>query len=105
MDNDKRCDFALFERDVGAELLGWVRVSQENGEELWSALANIIWKHKSGVVATYSFRSAGSFVASLRNADENYMTFYCASPDGRVSDKIKEAMEARGWTPHEYPPH
>jgi len=44
----------------------------------------------------YSFRSAGSLIASIL-CDGSYTDWYCSGPDGVVCDEIAGAMASRGW--------
>jgi hypothetical protein len=66
-------------------------------EDMWSALANIKWFHgddkkDSGL----TFREAGSVVAGI-SGHGDYLTYYCSSPDGQVTDKIAQGMAKHGW--------
>jgi hypothetical protein len=64
-------------------------------------LANVDWVHNDDPEQNdhgYSFRAAGSFIASIL-IDSDYMEWYCASPDGTVSDRIAGDMARLGWTP------
>lgn len=54
------------------------------------------WKHEH---YSSSWRSSGGFVADLRDQGENYLDFYCAGNEGRVTDEIREAMLNIGLRP------
>lgn len=86
-----------FERDVNEAIGDRVRASDEDARALWSALANVDWKHESGDEAGYSFRAAGDLIAALRKSGD-YMDWYCCGEYAQVAEWISEAMAARGWT-------
>jgi len=76
-----------------------VRENEDFGTELWSALANVSWYHKSDSDNTecgYSFRAAGSLIASML-CHGDYVDWYCSGPDGVVSEHIAEKLGERGW--------
>lgn len=84
--------------------------------DTWPILAEKYW--------TASWRAAGRIVAELRNADEDYMDYYCSgmrgglSFDGKdddeyfertgfvsesdVTDEIREDLNKLGWFPVPY---
>ena len=91
-----------FDNDLRELYTAVIQQNQDFGHELWSALANVDWIHdddpdKKG--CGYSFRAAGSFIASIL-PDSNYMEWYCASPDKVVSNRIAEDLANKGWKPH-----
>jgi len=76
-----------------------VREDEDFGVELWSALANVGWYHESDPNNNdcgYSFRSAGSLIASMLRYS-SYTDWYCCGPDGVVSEYIAEKLAERGW--------
>ena len=76
-----------------------LRENEDFGKELWPALANVDWIHKSDPDNTgcgHSFRSGGSLIASML-CHGDYMDWYCSAPDGVVSDYIANAMTSKGW--------
>lgn len=82
------------ERALGAK----IRENKGLGADMWSAVANQDWKHCNGDTASYSFRCAGDFIASIRG-EGHYMEWYCSGPDATVSEEISDAMAKEGWTP------
>jgi len=88
-----------FETAVERALGGAIRADESLAVEMWSAMANVAWKHPSENFARgYSFRAAGDLVVAIRRDGSHYMTWYCAGPDGVVSDRVASAMAAEGWT-------
>lgn len=87
-----------FERSVEKMLGKDIRDNDQDATDMWSALANVDWYHpKKHYEVSYSFRSAGSFVADIRDKGECYMDWYCSGPYGQVSDKIEHALRKEGW--------
>lgn len=93
-DEYKDDDFA---HAVNRSLGDRIRASDDTAVAMWSALANVDWRHANGDTASYSFRSAGDLIASIRGSGW-YMDWYCSGPYATVSDEIAEAMAAEGWT-------
>lgn len=87
-----------FELDVEACLGDWIRESDKNAIEFWSALANVDWYNLSTKEeAGYSFRSAGGLIADIRKDGSDYMTWYCSGPYASVSYHIERTMKKAGW--------
>lgn len=80
--------------------------------EAWSVLKDEYW--------TCSWRAAGSLVADLRQANEDYLDFYCSGAseieydtvelasrrfvsEGTVTDEVREDLKKLGWQPSEWP--
>lgn len=74
-----------------------IRASNDAASEMWSALANVDWRHTDGDEAGYSFRAAGDLVAAVRGSGE-YMDWYCSGPYAVVADWIEEGLSSEGWT-------
>jgi hypothetical protein len=90
-----------FEMACERQLGDAIRADKELGEHLWSALANMDWRHDDGHTASYSFRAAGDLVAAIYGQGSDYMTFYCSGPYAVVSDRIAAALAEEGWHPSE----
>src|SRR5258708_22890357 len=82
-----------FEATVNRVLGDKIRASSETAAAIWSALANIIWKHENGDTAQYTFRAAGDLVAAIRG-EGDYMKWYCSGPYATVSVEISNALTA-----------
>lgn len=85
---------AALERALGAQMC----VDETLCREVWSAMANVVWKNRDGAEASFTWRAAGGIIADILE-DGDYMDWYCGSEDGVVSDRVRAAMTAEGWTP------
>lgn len=102
-----------------------VRNSRVYAQNLYAALCNMRWQ-KIDILPilkdefwSCSWRSAGGIVAELRNADEDYIDWYCSGIRGNTSydDEVPEGYVAEGivtkeiwydlgllgWRPSEWP--
>ena len=86
-----------FETTVDRVLGDKIKADEQMARDMWSALANIEWKHENGDTAGYTFRAAGDLVAAIRGSGD-YLDWYCSGPDGHVTDSIAQALRAQGWT-------
>jgi hypothetical protein len=93
---------ADFEKDFEDLFKKVSRESAELRQLLWSALANVVWIHEDGTYASYSFRSAGGWIAEMSGAGD-YLSYYCNSPYAVVTPNIAAALESRGWKPFNWP--
>ena len=84
---------------LDTNISGWTCPDDVNSicADLWSALANVVWKHINGDTASYSFRAAGDLIAAIRGQG-NYMDWYFSEPYATVSDEIARALASEGWT-------
>ena len=92
--------YQKFEDDFRELFVISLRENEAFGKELWSALANVAWRNKNdpnNTECAYSFRAAGSLVASMLY-NSHYMDWYCTSPDAVVSEYISNAMTSKGWS-------
>ncbi|PIW26880.1 MAG: hypothetical protein COW30_12940 [Rhodospirillales bacterium CG15_BIG_FIL_POST_REV_8_21_14_020_66_15] len=86
-----------FEMAVVRAMGDRIRANDEAAAAMWSALANVDWRHpETGDNASYTFRAAGDMIAAIRGQG-TYMDWYCCGPSGTVSDEIAAAMALEGW--------
>jgi hypothetical protein len=82
-------------------------LAQKSGfaEEIYKALCNTVWTHRSGGLPWgCAWRCAGDIAAALRGyPDEDYMTFYRSGGEGRVTDETRTEFGRLGWS--EYHEH
>jgi hypothetical protein len=72
-------------------------------QEVWPILKEEWW--------TVSWRYAGEFVASLRDAEEDYLDWYCSGgiennsyvQEGTVTEEIEADFARIGWRHSEWP--
>jgi len=88
---------AAFEAAVHRALGERIKADEQMARDMWSALANVDWKHKDGEAPGFSFRTAGGFIAEIRGSGD-YMDWYCSGQAGTVTQEIEKAMLAEGWT-------
>lgn len=84
----------LYESSVIKE---WVK-DYHGAMGLYSALCNVVWQHKSGVIWDCTWRAAATIVADIRNKDEDYLEFYSRGWEGIVKPNVRELLANLGWT-------
>jgi hypothetical protein len=93
LDPDDAFEMAV-ERALGAR----IRADEATARAMWSALANVEWRHVDGDEASYSFRAAGDMIAAIRGGGD-YMDWYCCGPYATIRADIADVMRAQGWAP------
>ena len=86
----------LFARALYHALGKAMKTDEALCHEVWSALANVDWKHENGDRAGYSFRAAGDLIAAIIGRGD-YLDWYCNSPSPQVSVRVGNAMADEGW--------
>ena len=65
--------------------------------KVYANLCNLVWyDYINDEVISKSWRSAGGFVADIRNIGEDYMDFYCSGNEGQVDKEIEELFNTNG---------
>lgn len=93
-----------FETDLEKTFGEKMKSDDEFCSQVWSALANKIWKHDAferDEEYSCTSRYAGGLIADIIGRG-SYMDWYCSGPYATVSDEIESAMKAIGWTHHDY---
>ncbi len=90
-----------FEEDLQTVFGEKMKVSETLCSEVWSALANIVWKNTDGGEFSVSFRSAGGLIANIIQ-EGSYMDWYCSGEYAVVSEEVSAGMLTLGWTAHQY---
>ena len=88
----------LFAQALNKVLGNDMREEESVCEDVWSALANVDWKHYNGDTAGYSFRAAGDLIAAIIGKGD-YMDWYCRSEAEIVKPYIYELLKEEGWEP------
>jgi hypothetical protein len=86
----------LFKQAVERALGEQMRADDSLCREVWSALANVDWRHANGDTAGYSFRAAGDLIAAIIGRGD-YTDWHCSGPYAVVSDRVDEALSNEGW--------
>lgn len=64
-------------------------------QKIYANLCNLVWyDYVNDEVITFSWRSSGGFVASIRQLGEGYMDFYCSGNEGEIDDEIEKLFES-----------
>lgn len=95
-------DFEAFEQALERAMGPDIRKQTVVAEQVWSALANIVWRHGNKHEVSYSFRDAGDLIAEIRG-EGDYLDWYCCAEAGTVSKLVSQAMEKEGWAWGEHP--
>lgn len=105
--NDTETEYGRFlEQDIPA-ILDEADFNREFAEEVYAALCNMRWRHVSHSEGeeprSVTWRTAGDIVADARRCGENYMDYYCGGNEGTVTERVRAAFAAAGWTPEPWP--
>jgi len=95
----ERAKASDFEQMLDKLFGGYLRGFSDDSycHDLWSALTNIDWYNfKTHQHISYSFRAAGAVVADISGKGD-YLTWYCNSPYGTVSEYISLMMKKEDW--------
>jgi hypothetical protein len=104
------------EHDAQFEKIIFSSISKEQAKdlsfmnELYAALCNMTWARnedveKEGRLPFFSctWRTSGAICAEIRtellDLHENYLDFYCAGNEGKVSERVREHFANHGWQP------
>lgn len=82
-----------------------VRTDDAFARELYGTLCNMRWC-RGGIdeePVSMSWRYAGGVVSRLACKGGCYLDYYCSGNEGVVSGRIRDALEALGWTPAPWP--
>lgn len=91
-----------FEQSLASAFGEKMKQDAEFCKDIWSSLANVIWKNKDGEEYSCSFRYAGGLIAEIIGKGD-YMDWYCSGPYATVSEEIEEGMKKFGWTWEHWP--
>lgn len=89
-----------FEADLRSVLGEGMRTDDSLAQEVYAALCNVDWEHEDGSRYSCSWRYAGGLVAEIRtgtDGSESYLDWYCSGNEGRVSERVDEALAPTGW--------
>jgi hypothetical protein len=89
---------ANYWEDIEHSFKAQICEDDEFAKKIYAACTNIEWKHNDGSVGGESFRAAAAIIAMIREKGENYMDWYCCSPEGVVDWEIEVIMAMMGWT-------
>jgi len=67
------------------------------GGDVWSGLGCFNWRSADGDTAEYTQRAAGDLLATIVGRG-NYMDWFLTAPDNILTDEVREAMAAEGWS-------
>jgi hypothetical protein len=85
------------EHDIKA-LADRARSDRDFAVELYGALCNADWRHDDGTDwRGGTWRYVADVVAHLRGRGEGHLDFYCSGGEGKITDRVTEAMAALGW--------
>lgn len=101
MENTTESKLSNFQDDLTNLFGDRMRSDEEFCKNIWSALANVIWRNIDGAEASYTFRAAGGLIAEIIDGGD-YMDWYCCGPDSVVSEEIAKGLASCGWSHHDY---
>jgi len=90
-----------FETDFERLFSQKIKNDEDFCKDIYSALTNLEWVHKDGAVFGCTFRSAGGWIADIRE-EGGYMDWYCCQAEGVATDEIQKSLGSLGWTCREY---
>lgn len=107
----------MYIRDLELELYQNLSLCQQIAasttfaRELYAALCNnqfrhiTVDSHDDHDYWSCSWRYAGEILSTIRRLQDHggYMDWYCSGNEGVISDRVRDAIKAMGWTITPYP--
>jgi hypothetical protein len=81
-----------------------VAADESFAHELYASLCNMRWERNDmRAPVSISWRCAGGIVADLAGRGGCYLDYYCSGNEGEVSERVRAALAALGWSPVPWP--